>query len=149
MTWREAVRPENATDLQGKEAWPRYQLALRLDPAAGQLWGHERLRVTNTEDRPLDRIVLRLVPNFPSSFMDDQALEGAARLRVGAVQLDDAPVAATYADANTSLIVPLASPLAQGRERRRHVRFRPGSAEPEPGPRCLVFPVVLPAAGRL
>jgi hypothetical protein len=111
---RVALRPEATDDLTGKETWPRYQLALRLDPAAGQLWGHERLRVINTEDRPLDRLVLRLVSNFPSSFMDEQALEGAARLRVGQVQVDDAPVAATYADANTSLIVPLASPLARG-----------------------------------
>ncbi len=109
-----AVRPSAAGDLTGKDAWPRYQLALRLDPTAGQLWGHERLRVTNTEDRPLDRIVLRLVPNFPASFMDEQALSGAARLRVGPVQLDDAAVAATYADANTSLVVPLATPLAVG-----------------------------------
>lgn len=109
-----ALRPEVAGDLQGKEAWPRYQLALRLDPAAGQLWGHERLRVTNNEDRPLDRIVLRLVSNFPTSFMDDQALKDAARLRVGQVQVDNVPVEAAYADDNTSLVVPLAAPLARG-----------------------------------
>ena len=108
------LRPAAAGDLAGKDDWPRYQLALRLDPAADQLWGHERLRVVNTEDQALNEILLRLYPDFPSSFMDEQVLEDEARLKVGGVQVGGQAVTVRYEDANTTLVVPLAAPLAPG-----------------------------------
>jgi hypothetical protein len=114
QTLTDVLRPGAAGDLAGKDDWPRYQLALRLDPDADQLWGHQRLRLVNTEDEALDQIRLRLHPDFPPSFMDEQALEDEARLKIGGVQVGGQAVQARYEDANTTLVVPLAAPLAPG-----------------------------------
>ncbi len=84
---------------------PRYVLHVNVDPAAHRVTGD--LTVRFTPDRTTDQLVFRLWPNGP------RPAGAGAKLTVGAVQIGAHPVTATQ-PTPTTLVVPLAPPLAAG-----------------------------------
>jgi hypothetical protein len=44
---------------------PHYDIAVTVDPSAAQVTGHQEIRYTNTENKPLGDLYLRLFPNAP------------------------------------------------------------------------------------
>ncbi len=119
-----ALRPAFAADVSAQVERPLYQLALRLDPAGGQLWGQERVTFTNNGTDPLRRVILRLYPNFPGVFDERKSPTGFGRLQVGAVQVGDAPADVGYMAGNTAVAIPLAQPLAPGTRQTVRLDFR-------------------------
>ena len=83
-----------------------YQIALRLDPAGGYLWGRERVAFTNHGSDSLRRVVLRLYPNFPGTFDERDTPTGFGRLQVGAARVADAPAEVGYMAGNTAVAIP-------------------------------------------
>ncbi len=62
-----ALRPALAADVgqAGMAAWPRYELALKIDPEARQVIGTQHVLYTNRDAVALKDIALRLYPNTP------------------------------------------------------------------------------------
>ncbi|MDQ2808852.1 MAG: hypothetical protein M3Z04_18400 [Chloroflexota bacterium] len=119
-----ALRPAFAGDVTGQEGRSVYQIALRLDPAGGYLWGRERVAFTNHGSDPLRRVVLRLYPNFPGIFDERKTPTGFGRLQVGAAQVGGAPAAVGYLAGNTAVAIPLAQALAPGARQTVDLDFR-------------------------
>jgi hypothetical protein len=82
---------------------PSYQVSLAVSAARRSVPG--TMRVTFTPDLEVQRLVFRLWPNGPSGH--------GARLTVGALRVGGAPVRPERPD-RTTLVVPLASPVAAG-----------------------------------
>lgn|GEM_PF-493482 len=119
-----ALRPAFAGDVEGQAGRSLYQIALRLDPAGGYLWGHERVAFTNHGADPLRRVVLRLYPNFPGTFDERNTPTGFGRLQVGTARVGTAPADVGYVAGNTAVAIPLAQALAPGARQTVELDFR-------------------------
>ena len=75
----DALRPTLAVDVMQAEMtqWPRYDLALKIDPVARQVVGTQRVSYTNRETKALKDIALRLYPN--TEYMEGQMVLGDVR----------------------------------------------------------------------
>lgn len=111
---------------------PRYEIGLRLDPAARRVSARERVTFTNTSNVEARELVFHVYPRYKVPDGDRAILaktlealrlspEEAAdfegrRLTVDAVRLDGRPAESTFdPEQDTILVVPLRRPLAPGR----------------------------------
>lgn len=78
-----AIRPGFERDLLSMLDVPRYLIDMKIDPDTRVVSGVERVRYTNRERMPLQKIVLRLYPN--TSYL-------GGSMRLNGVTLDDHPV---------------------------------------------------------
>jgi aminopeptidase N len=80
-----------------------YHIDVQIADTLTSLQGQERVRYTNQEDQPLDAIYFQLFPN----------MEGG-KSTVSAVKVDGQEVKAVYESENSTLRVPLSTPLPSG-----------------------------------
>lgn len=64
-SYRPAMRPEFAADVDSLGDVPRYFITLTVDPDALQATGRERVRYTNTDATALSQVYFRLFPSAP------------------------------------------------------------------------------------
>ncbi|MGI8586089.1 MAG: M1 family aminopeptidase [Chloroflexia bacterium] len=133
------LRPEAVGDLAGQEGRSLYQIALRLDPGGQRLLGRERISLTNSQDAPMTRVVLRLYPNFPGTFDERKTPTGFPRLQVGTARVADAPTDVAYLDDNTAVAVSLPQPIKHGERQSIELEFRLSTDGLGPAPDVWFF----------
>ncbi|HUS13467.1 MAG TPA: M1 family metallopeptidase [Chloroflexia bacterium] len=138
-TFAAALRAEAQGDLAGQEGRSLYQMALRLDPAGQQLFGHERVTLTNGQDAPLREVVFRLYPNFPGVFDERRSPTGFPRLQVGAARVGNAPAEVRYLAGNTAAAVVLPEPIPPGAQQTVDLEFRLSTQGLGPAPDLWYF----------
>jgi len=105
-TYRAALRPEFANEVEAMPDATRYFIQVRLIPGEPPtLTGMERVRYTNSETVPLDVLYFRLYPNLPGY---------GGTMTVERVVLNDVPVETTLEAEDSALRVPLAPPIGPG-----------------------------------
>jgi hypothetical protein len=106
--YRPAMLPAFAGDMQDFSAAPRYtlDLALALTEESAMITGHQAVIWANRlSDTPLDEIVFRLYPNYPSY---------GGEMQVSSVTADGVPVDPVLDATRSVLSVPLPAPLQPG-----------------------------------
>ncbi len=83
--------------------FPEYRMTVTLDPTGRRLAGRQQVTVPNHTGMNLDEIVFRLYPNLP---------QYGGRMGIGPAWVDGERVATSLRADGTSLVVPLARPLA-------------------------------------
>ncbi len=85
-----------------------YRIGARLDPQRRTIAGRQTVRLTNTEDAPLNEVYFRLYVNAP------HYNEGG--IVVADVRIDGQPATTRLEDGDTALSIALPQPLAPGRQ---------------------------------
>lgn len=95
---------------------PRYEINLRVDYAGLSFTGSARIDYTNNEDRPLEQIYLRTLPNGGKSY-------GSGSLSVSLVEINAESMNYDLSLSDTALRVPLVEPLGVGEQLTIAIQF--------------------------
>ncbi len=88
--------------MEGLGPIPEYQLVLELDLADKRLVGRQQTTIPNQTSSDLEEMVFRLYPNLP---------QYGGEMRIGPVWVDGQRTMTSLRAADTSLVIPLATPL--------------------------------------
>ena len=110
-----ALAPEARGKLAESPNATTYQINARLDPAARTISGAQIVRMTNTENAPLNEIYFRLYPNA--------AFYNEGNLAVQDAQVNGAPAQIALEVNDTALKITLPQPLAPGQQAQVSMRF--------------------------
>jgi hypothetical protein len=108
-TFRAAMRPEYAGDVQEFAQATRYSIAVTVSfesETTANLTGHELVRYTNRQDFPLEDLYLMLWPNGGEQYLSQMTLTN--------VQVNGQALAPTLENGNLAAHLPLAVPLTPG-----------------------------------
>jgi hypothetical protein len=118
------VQPTPILGVEEAGPLPQYRLILALDPVERRLEGQERVTIPNRSGAELGEIIFRLYPNLP---------QYGGQMTVGPVWVDGERVDASQRAENTSLVVPLARPLAPEEQVTIELTFAVEIPEPAEG----------------
>lgn len=102
-----AMLPDARQDLETMGELNRYSISVDIDYAGHSFTGSERVKISNRETVPLDRLYFRLLPNGGKSY-------GGGALNVSRAAVDGQAVETHLSLSDTVLEVPLAEPLEVG-----------------------------------
>jgi len=123
--YRPAMQPAAQGQLEALGPLPRYDIWVRIDPAAKQqVTGWERVQVYHRGQDELDELFFRLYPNLPRY---------GGSMSIGGVAVDDQSVPFSYAAESTAVHIPLPEPLPPGGTTSVELRFDLGVIEREEG----------------
>lgn len=111
--FRAALRPGNADDIALMADFSQYRVGATVDLTQGTIVGHEIIHFINSAEIALPDILLRLYPNLTYV---EQMLTSADNMRLSPILVNGQAVEATYAAANTAVLIPLPQPLPPGAE---------------------------------
>jgi aminopeptidase N len=114
------MRPGSEGDIAALPGLPRYDLRLRIDPAAGTLAGSERIELTNQTAADLTDVALRLYPNFPR---DVFGKGGDVRMDLTGAAVGGQPATFEYAAQRTAALIALPAALAPGQSATLAISF--------------------------
>jgi hypothetical protein len=104
--------------------FPQYRLDLVLEPEGRRLVGNQRVTIPNHTGADLEELVFRLYPNLP---------QYQGRMSVGEVRVEGQRTPAVLRAEDTSLAIPLESPLAPETELVVELTFEIAIPEPQTG----------------